>query len=173
MREQYWEMYTTMKYQFLCHKYFQITFNRINWILSTFFTITSLSFVAMWGLWGKYPLLWSRIICAAQFLQALFPKLPYNDLLISTRFMISAFDSILLRIEISWIQMNYVEDFSDDEIFALVIKYKHSYSELISQFFPAVYLPELSYLSGKAWSELERYFKVSDHTDKEVKHSNG
>lgn len=158
MREQYWQMYTELKHYFYYYKHFLKFFNKINWVLSGFLTLTSLSSIAAWGVWGTHPVVWSLLICVSQIAQALFPELPYNDLLVSTKFMICSLDNLLLSIDHDWLESEYVKDYTDDEYLKRAQKYRAQYSELVSQFFSATFLPELKILHQKAESDSKNYF---------------
>lgn len=171
MREQYWKMYMSIKHKSLYYKNFQIMFNYVNWILSSLCAITSLSCVAAWGIWGTHPVLWSLIICAAQVFQALFPKLPYNDLLISTKFIVCSLDKLLLEIDHSWLDINYVHDLPDEKILSLIHKYESSYSSLVSQFFAGTFVPDIKYLSNKTEKECRTYFKIKYSMTEEVQNT--
>ena len=160
MRVTYWDFYKKITYQFFYYKRFQIFFTAINNGISVFCGLTALSSVAAWGLWKSYPLLWSALICAAQLIQAAFPKMPYNDLLCSTKFMICSLDKLLLDIRHSWLAID-VHDYTDEHILKLVAKYEAQYSELVSQFFSGTYLPEIKYCEKKATEECISYFKTN------------
>lgn len=172
MREQYWKMYISIKHRSLYYKNFQVMFSRVNWALSSLCAIASLSCVAAWGIWGTHPVLWSLIICATQIFQALFPKLPYNDLLVSTRFMICSLDKLLLDIEHSWLDMHYVHDLPDEKILSLIHKYETSYSNLVSQFFAGTFLPDIKYLAKKSEKECKTYIETKYSITEEVQNTN-
>lgn len=171
MREQYWILYASIRHRLVYYQLFQKMFTRINWILSALCTLVSLSCIAAWGIWGTHPVLWSIIICSAQVYQALFPKLPYNDLLVSTKFMICALDKLFLDIEHTWLEMNYVCDVSDADILSLITKYESAHSDLVSQFFAGTFLPQIGYLERKTQKACETYFSTKYSVDKEVNSS--
>lgn len=168
MREQYWRMYTDIKHRAVYYKHFYSLFNFINWMLSGFCTVASFSSIAAWSIWGAHPVLWSLIICSAQILQALFPKLPYTDLLISTKFMISSLDKLLLEIKHTWLEINYVQNLPDESILILIKKYETLYSGLVSQFFSGTFLPEIKYISKKSEKECKIFFKTNFTSNEEV-----
>lgn len=118
-----------------------------------------MSCVAAWGIWNVYPVLWSVLICLAQIIQALTPKMPYNDLLVSTKFMICSLDTLLLDIDIKWLDINYVHDYSDEEILQFIENYQKQHTALINQFFSGTYLPELKICVRKATEECNTYFQ--------------
>ncbi len=160
MREQYWNFYVSIKHMSLYYKYFQSLFNAINWLISAVLCFTTLSCIAAWDIWKSHPLLWSSIICVSQVLQAMFPKLPYNDLLITTRFMISSLDSLILDIEHDWLKIDFFS-LSDAKILKRLNKHQKRYSELINQFFAGTYLPTIKYCEKKAEKECKIYFSVT------------
>lgn len=157
MREQYWYMYQNFKYRFFYYKRFKILFSKINWIITALCGLTTLSSVAAWGIWKSHPLAWSILICFSQLVQALFPKNPYNDLLISTTFMLCEFDKLLLEIEHGWLAIE-LNQYSDEQILEFIRKYELKHAELISQFFSGTYLPELKHCCKKAEEECAAYF---------------
>ena len=167
MREQYWAMYSKIQYQSYYYKHFQTLFNRINWCISVFCSITTLSSIAAWGIWKTYPLIWSLLICASQLIQAIFPTLPYNDLLTSTHFMICAIDKLMLDINHDWLKIELFE-YSDEKILELLEKYENSYSDLTSQFFSGKYLPDIKYCERKAETECATYFYLKYNVGKEI-----
>ena len=166
MREKYWNFYCEIEYKMFYYKKFLAFFKGINWCLSAFLTITALSCITAWGIWNSHPLIWSLLICVAQILQALFPKLPYNDLLCSTEFMISALDPILIDIEISWLEID-VKHYSDKKILKLIKKYESQYSSLVSQFYSGTSLPEIKYCDKKAMESCASYFNTKYTSRKE------
>ena len=165
MREQYWQMYTEIKYRACYYKYFVIRFSFVNKFISGFLTFTSVSSVAAWGLWNKLPLLWSSLICISQIIQALLPKLPYNDQIVSAKFMLSALDPLLLSIDFDWMESEYITEYSDEHYLDLIKKYQSQYSDLASQFFSGEYLPEMDGLENKAQAECQNYFRNKYHAE--------
>lgn len=163
MRERYWNFYASIKYKSCYYMYFQILFKRINTFITCFLTLTTLSCIAAWDVWKEYQLLWSGLICLSQAIQALFPKLPYNDLLISTKFMISAIDRLLLDIDRDWLLIES-HDLSDDEIISLLSKHQNHYADLVNQFFSGEYLPMIKYCEKKADQECTAFFLVTYQT---------
>lgn len=159
MRETYWNCYKKIAYQFFYYKRFQIFLNAVNNGITAFCGLTALSSVAAWGLWKSYPLLWSFLICMAQLVQAIFPKLPYNDMLCSTKFMICSLDKLLLSIRHSWLEID-VYDYTDEHILEIIAKYEAQYSKLVSQFYSGTYLPEIRYCEKKAEEECIAYFNT-------------
>lgn len=162
MRERYWTFFFTIKHEAYYYKHFQILFNRINWIISAFLSLTTISCIAAWDIWKKYQLLWAVLICVSQIFQALFPKLPYNDLLISTKFMISSLDKLLINIEQDWLYLD-IHNLSDDEILKFLTSHQKQYSELINQFFPAIFLPVIKYCEKKAEEDCKNFFSITYH----------
>ena len=158
MREQYWNMYQKLEYQFFYYKRFQILFHRINWFITAICSTLALSSVATWSIWKTIPVFWSVLICASQLIQALFPKLPYNDLLISTNFMLGELEKLLLDINHDWLALELFQ-YSEQEILGLIQKYECRYANLSSQFFSGTYLPEIEYCHKKAEVECLNYFK--------------
>lgn len=158
MREQLWEVYHDLKFRFFYYSSFLKLFSCVNWIISCFLTLMSISSIALWGIWGKYPMIWSILICVSQLIQAIFPKLPYNDLIVVTKLMVSSMDSLLLSIEKDWLTAEYVRDYTNQEYLDCIDRYQTRYYELVSQFYSGVYLPELNYLHKKAEKNCENYF---------------
>lgn len=160
MRERYWKLYFSIKHESYYYKHFQLLLKRINWIITAILTLTTLSSIAAWDIWDKYRIVWAIIICFSQVIQALFPKLPYNDLLISTRFMISSLDRLLLDIDYDWMDIG-IHDLSDDEILVLFRKRQRCYSSLVNQFFAGEYLPVIKYCEKKAERDCKCFFSVT------------
>lgn len=160
MRERYWKLYISIKHESYYYKHFQLLLKRINWGITAVLTLTTLSSIAAWDIWDKYRIVWAIIICFSQVIQALFPKLPYNDLLISTRFMISSLDKLLLDIDYDWMNID-VHDLSEDEILALIMKHQRGYSSLVNQFFSGEYLPVIKYCEKKAERDCKNFFSVT------------
>lgn len=133
MRETYWNLYVKLVYKSCYYKYFQSLFGKINWILTIFCSVVSLSSIAAWGIWKTHSAIWSVLICVSQLIQAMFPKLPYNDLLSSTKFMISSLDKLLIQLKTDWLKIQYL-DSTEEEILKLIKKHETSYSELVPQF---------------------------------------
>ena len=158
MREQYWAMYSDLKHRSFYYSRFLRFFTAINWSISGFLTLTSVSSIAIWTLWGEFPLIWSSLICISQVIQALWPKLPYNDLIVATKLMISSLDKLLLSIDKDWMESEYVRDFSKHEYLDSITKYQTSYHELISQYFSGTFLPDLKHLHKKAEEDCRNYF---------------
>ena len=157
MRETYWNLYVKLVYKSCYYKYFQSLFGKINWILTIFCSVVSLSSIAAWGIWKTHPAIWSVLICVSQLIQAMFPKLPYNDLLSSTKFMSSSLDKLLIQLKTDWLKIQYL-DSTEEEILKLIKKHETSYSELVSQFFAGTYLPTIKYCEKKADRECNIYF---------------
>ncbi len=162
MREQYWAFYCSIKYKSFYYEYFQLLFNKINWGITALCTLTTLSCVAAWDIWQKFPGLWAVLIGISQVVQALFPRLPYNDLLVSTKFAISAIDNLLLDIEEDWIFID-VHELSDEDIAKRLTGHKRQYSKLVEQFFAGTYLPELKYCTKKAEQSCKNFFSITYH----------
>lgn len=160
MRDQYWTLYVALKHRSLYYKYFQSLFSTVNWIISAILCLTTLSCIAAWDIWKNHPVLWSSLICISQILQALFPKLPYNDLLISTKFMICSMDKLLLDIEHDWLSIN-VFSWSDNKILKQLKKRQKHYSKLVNQFFSGTYLPTIRYCEKMAEKECKTFFSVT------------
>ncbi len=160
MRDQYWAFYVSIKHKSLYYKYFQSLFSTINWIISAILCFTTLSCIAAWDIWKTCPALWSSLICISQILQAFFPKLPYNDLLISTKFMISSTDKLLLSIEQDWRKID-VFSLNDEKILRQLNKHQEHYSELVNQFFSGTYLPTIKYCEKQAEKECKTFFSVT------------
>lgn len=166
MRERYWAFYVSLKHESCYYKYFQILFKRLNWAITGFLSVTTLSCIAAWDLWKDFQLVWAVLICASQLIQAFFPKMPYNDLLISTRFMISALNKLLLQVDHDWLYIE-IHSLSNDEILQLLEKHQSQYSELVNQFFSGDYLPVIKYCESKAEQECKTFFSVTYLTYKE------
>lgn len=130
MRERYWTFFYSIKHEAFYYKHFQQLFRKVNWCITAFLCVTSLSCIAVWDFWKNYQILWAILICAAQVIQALFPKLLYNDLLIPTQFMISALDHLLIEIEHDWLYID-IHNLSDDEILERLERHQLKYSELV------------------------------------------
>lgn len=160
MRERYWTFFFSIKHEAYYYKYFQILFHRINWIITGFLSVTTLSCIAAWDIWKNYQVIWAAFICVSQIVQALFPKLPYNDSLISTQFMISSLDKLLLEIEYDWLYLD-IHNLPDEEILKRLNRHQAEYSELISQFFSGSYLPVIKYCEKKAEQECKNFFSVT------------
>jgi len=168
MREQYWRMYNDLYHRLCYYKHFQNFYTWINRIISSLLTITSLSSIAAWGVWGSHPIIWSLIIGGSQLIQALFPKLPYNDILISTKFIICSMDKLILSIEHEWLESEYVRDYTEQEYFDAISKHENAYSDLVSQYFSGSFLPEHRYLHSKAMNDCQNYFERKYGTTQEV-----
>ena len=160
MRERYWTFVTEIKYNAYYYKYFQILFNRINWSISVFLSLTTLTCIAAWDIWASHPMIWSSLICFSQIIQAMFPKLPYNDILVSTKFMISSLDKLLWSIESDWLYIE-IHQLEDDEILLRLNKHQNQYSELVNQFFSGSYLPTIKWCSNKADKDWETFFSTT------------
>lgn len=160
MTDRYWAFFFATKHKAYYYKHFQILFTRINWFISSFLSLTAISCIAAWDIWKEYQVLWAVLICLSQIIQALFPKLPYNDLLISTKFMISSLDKLLIEIEQDWLFI-YSHKPSDDEIINLLNAHQRQYSELVNQFFSATYLPVIKYCEKKAKEDCTTFFSVT------------
>ena len=163
MRERYWNFYFSIKFKACYYMYFQIFFKHINTCITCFLSLTTLSCIAAWDVWNKYQLLWANLICVSQVVPAIFPKLPYNDMLISTKFMISALDRLLLDIDHDWLIID-IHHLSDDEIVKLLEKHQNCYSDLVNQFFSGEYLPLIKYCEKKAEQECKTFFSVTYQT---------
>ena len=137
--------------------HFQLLFKRVNTAITILLNFTTATCVAAWSLWGKIPVLWAILICTSQAIQAIFPKLPYNDILISTKFMISALEKLLLSIRFDWLSID-VNNLSDNEIQKLLKKHQTQYSNLVEQFFSGEYLPIIKYCERKANTDTKNYF---------------
>ena len=160
MREQYWNFYSSLKYREFYYKWFRTFWGRINWAISGFCTLISLSCVAAWGIWKTYPILWTVLICISQVIQVFFPKLPYNDLLSASKLIANPLDRLLIDVENSWLEMNYVKEFSDAELLPLLYNYKLEYSKLVSQFFSSSYLPAIKWCETKSECDCKNYFST-------------
>lgn len=160
MRERYWSFFCEIKHKSFYYKHFQALFNKINWGLSGFLGFASISSIAAWSIWEQYHLIWAVLICASQVIQVFFPKLPYNDLLISTQFMISALDKLLIEVELDWLRID-VQNLEDEEIMSLLNAHMTQYSDLVNQFFSGTYLPVINYCHGKAEEDCKNYFSVT------------
>lgn len=160
MREQYWNFYVSLKHKACYYKYFQILLTRINWCISAVCTLLSISCVVAWGIWETCPLLWSVLICAAQVVQALFPKMPYNDSLVSCKFIIPEIEKLLFSVHHDWLSIQYLGKCSDKRIAKLIKKYDSAYSELVLQFFSADFLPVNKWCEKKAETECKNYFST-------------
>lgn len=163
MREQYWTFYVQTKHKSFYYMYFQILFERINWMITAFLTLTTISCIAAWDIWKTHPLIWASIICLSQLIQALFPKLPYNDILVATKFMISSIDRLLLQIDHGWLDIE-VHNLNEEQILALLKKYQLEYSELVNQFFSGSYLPIIKWCDKKAEESCKVFFSTTYHT---------
>lgn len=162
MRERYWTFFFSIKHESLYYKHFQQLFNSINWIITCFLSVTALSCIAAWDIWKDYQVLWAILICTSQVIQALFPKLPYNDLLISTRFMICSLDRLLIDVEHDWLYID-IHQSSEDEILKLLEKHQLKYSELVNQFFSGSYLPVIKHCEKCAEKDCKNFFSVTYH----------
>lgn len=160
MRERYWAFFVSIKHESFYYMHFQMLLSCINWVISGFLSITTLSCIAAWDIWKDYQIIWAVLICVSQIIQALFPKLPYNDLLISTRFMISALAKLLLDVEFDWLHLE-IHSLSDDEIIKLLQKHQKEYSDLVNQFFSGNYLPVIKYCEKKAEQDCKNFFSVT------------
>lgn len=140
--------------------YYQIFVKRINIGISCFLSCVTISSIAAWNFWKTYPLLWSGIICLSQIIQAVLPNLPYFDLLIPVKLMISAVDRQLLDIDHDWLIIE-TQGLSEDQIINLLEKHQNRYADLVDQFFSGEYLPIIKYCVKKAEEECETYFSVT------------
>lgn len=165
MRDRYWAFYVSIKHKSCYYKHFQILFSAINWGISAFLGLTTLSCIATLGIWQQYAMVWSSIILAAQVVQALFPKLPYNDLLISTKFMVTETERLLLDIDHDWLYIDiHSSTIQEDEILQLLQKHESRYFDLVNQFFSGTYLPEIKYCSDRAERDCRTFFTVTYNT---------
>ena len=155
MRERYWTFFFSLKHQEFYYKYFQQLFNRINWCITAILTITTLSCIASLDLWKEHQLLWATIICVAQIVQALFPKLPYNDCLVSTGFMISSLSELLIQVEHDWLYIE-IHELSDEEILQLLHKHQTKHCTLIN-----FYLPTIKYCEKHAEADCKNFFNIN------------
>lgn len=162
MRERYWNFYVATQHKLFYYKHFMLLFRTINWCIAGFLSITALSCVAAWSFWNTHQVLWASLICISQVLQALFPKLPYNDLLISTKFMVSSMDSLLIDIDNDWLRID-IHNYSNKEIQKLLEKHKKRYSKLVNQFFCGEYLPIIKYCEKKAEIDCKNFFAITYH----------
>lgn len=164
MRERYWTFFYSLKHRAFYYQYFQRLLNSINWAITAFLSLTSLSCIATWQLWDSHRYVWTALICISQVIQALFPKLPYNELLVSTKFMISALDGLLIKVEHDWLYIDIHQDeLSEDEILKILNIHQAKYSELVSQFFSGAYLPNIKYCDKHAESDCKTFFNVTYH----------
>ena len=160
MRERYWAFYVSLKHKSCYYKHFQILFKRINWAITGLLSTTTMSCIAAWDLWKDFRVIWAVLICASQIIQAFFPKMPYNDALISTRFMISSLDKLLLQIDHDWLSID-VYHLSDEKIMELLKTRQSQYSDLVNQFFSGDYLPIIKYCENKAEQDCKTFFSVT------------
>lgn len=160
MRDRYWSYFVSIKHKYFYYIAFQTLYSRINWCITAFLALTTLSCVAVWNIWDKIPIVWAMLICMSQVIQALFPKLPYNDLLISVKFIIPEVDSLLMDIEHDWLYID-IHKPSDDDILSMLHKYDQRYHELTNQFFSGTFLPDIQYCSKKAEDNCKNYFATN------------
>lgn len=160
MRERYWAFYFSVKYESFYYRNFQLLFNKINWMITAFLAVTTLSCIAAWDIWQKLPALWATLICVSQIVQALFPRLPYNDLLISTKFIISTLSDLLLEIDHDWLSID-IHQLSDEDISSLLEKRQKQHSELTNQFFAGTCLPDIKYCKKRSERDLEDFFSTT------------
>ena len=160
MRERYWNFYVATKHKSFYYMQFQLLFVRINWILSAFLTLTTISCIAAWNVWQSHTLIWGFLIACSQIVQALFPKLPYNDILISTKFIITEVDRLLLDIDHDWLYLD-IHNLSDDEILVLLTKHQQRYFDLVNQFFSGTYLPVIKYCEKRAERDCKNFFSTT------------
>lgn len=165
MRTRYWFFFYEITYKSYYYKSFQMLFLFINWCISAFLSLTTLSCITAWSFWNDHATIWAIIICASQILQALFPKLPYNDLLISNRFMVCALDKLLLDIERTWLTID-LHNLPDDEILNQLTIYQQRYSDLVNQFFSGEYLPSIILCEKSAEKYAQTYFSNNYQTER-------
>ena len=168
MRDQYWTMYMKIKYHYFYYKHYSSFFNKVNFILSSFCTLVSLSCVTAWGIWGSHPVTWSLIIGISQVIQALSPKFSFNNFLISCRFIMCPLNNLLCNIDLTWMRMNYIKDYSDKKIFHFIQKYSIQNEKLTNQFFADSFLPEYPFLKKRADRDLKNFISLKYPTKKEV-----
>ena len=160
MQEHFWDFFVSTKHKSFYYIHFQNLFNRINWLLSAFLNITTVSSIAAWGIWDQYPLIWAIILCASQMIQIFFPKLPFNDQLISVRFIISEIERLLIDIESEWLKME-IRDIPDEDMHNLLVQYQLRLYEITNRYFSGYYLPVLHYCESKAEQDCKNYFSVT------------
>lgn len=158
MRNRYWNFFYEITYKKYYYESFYKFFKRINWIISAVLNITSLSSVAAWSIWGEHQLIWAILICFSQVIQALFPKLPYNDLLIAEQFMFPSLGKLYRSIERDWLAIDQ-KNLSEKKIMKKLLHHQQKYSDLVEFYMPSQFLPDIFFCEKEAAQNTQRFFR--------------
>lgn len=160
MADHYWDFFIATKHKACYYKSFYSLFSRINWAMTAFLNFASFSSIAAWGIWNDYSVVWAAIIGISQVLQMLFPKVPYNDLLISVKFILPEIDRLLIDIENDYFDIE-LGRLSDDDIKERLNIHQIRLFDITSRYFGGVYLPDLRFCASSAERDCKNYFSVN------------
>ena len=157
MRERYFRMYESIKYK---ECFYDAHFDRANrryYAFTYMMLAISIGSVLIWNTVNKMPAIWSVVIAAAQFAQALSSYLLCSKQLTALKFLQPELKKLSLAVDRDWLALD-LNGYSDKKILELVAKYESAYTSLENQFVQDTEFPESEAILKKAEKDTRAYF---------------
>lgn len=155
MQDRFWSTITAIKFKHLYYdKYRDISHVRDR-IISGVCLIVSSGAIATWGIWQKYPVIWSVLIAIAQVVQVLRPLFPYSKQISALDWLIPDLAKLASDAEHEWLT---IHDATSEHIVELINQYDSQVVALESRFTSGIYFPERKKARSYAESENNAFF---------------
>ena len=157
MREEYWNMYVSMKHKTYYFKHYSILLYHINWVIIGVCTLFSVTSITTWLVWRYIPWAWGILTAFVQVLQFLHTFMPFTKRATALQYMLSQLDTLMIEMEHDWRTIN-IEDYQDPKISKLIKGHKRTYSNLSIQFTSDISMPYNKLCDKKAEKECKNFF---------------
>lgn len=154
-QERFWSTITAIKFKQLYYDKYRDLSRRADFILSGICLIVSSGAIAAWGIWQKYPALWSVLIAIAQVIQVLRPLFPYGKQISALDWLIPDLAKLASDAEHEWLT---IHETPSDRIVELIKQYDSRVVALESRFTSGIYFPERKEARVYAESENNAFF---------------
>jgi len=133
LKENYWAMFTSIKYKEFYAQQYAIFLNRVNWVIIGACLIFSATSLTTWAIWNRLPWLWAALVFTMQVIQVLSPFFPFSKTLIAIKFFLSQLGDLTRNIAAGWLDIE-VDNLSDDKIKTLIKKFNARFDELSNRY---------------------------------------
>ncbi len=166
MRDQFWSLFTQVKFQLYYASLYRRRFQLIDKMLTFFCLVSSTASITAWGIWQQLPWLWSAIVGISQVIQLVKPELPWLQHTQALRYAIPEYRDLANEIEDEWLKHCDEGENAFQDIWRIYVR---RYTAIQTRYFSDDSLPEFKGLAEKAMQQTELYCKLQHYIQEEVK----
>ena len=157
MREKFWEMIVNFKIAERYYWYYTCDSKKWNNVITGICLLTSASSISACYFWKQFPIIWAVIIAAAQVVSVCKPLFPFDNRLVSARYIYQDIVDLMVDVEDIWGVDG--SEITESDFKSELSKYVRRYNDIENRFSKPDLFPAKKRLHDKAQRDAALYFR--------------